>query len=87
MQLLISQFRGVLHKPHIGIIPDPFPPGESGLATLDYIDHMVCICSQFVHHIVPIYPRAYCNNFMYMIKAVHGVKMLPCFLKVLFKFK
>ena len=26
LQLLISQFRGVLHKPPIGIIPDPFPP-------------------------------------------------------------
>ena len=36
MQLLISQFRGVLHKPRIGIIPDPVPPGESGLATRDY---------------------------------------------------
>ena len=33
---LISQFRGVLHKPRIGIIPAPFPPGESGLATRDY---------------------------------------------------
>ena len=87
MQLLISQFRGVLHKPRIGIIPDPFPPGESGLATLDYIDRMVCICSQFVHPIVPIYPRTYCNNCMHMIKAVYGVKMLPCFPKVLFKFK
>ena len=27
---------GVLHKPRIGIIPAPFPPGESGLATRDY---------------------------------------------------
>ena len=37
MQLLISQFRGVLHKPRISVIPDPFPPGElSGLATRDY---------------------------------------------------
>ena len=32
---MISQFGGVLHKPRIGIIPDPFPPGESGLATRD----------------------------------------------------
>ena len=37
MQLLISQFRGVLHKPRIDIIPDPFLPGESGLATQDYV--------------------------------------------------
>ena len=33
MQLLISKFRGVLHKPRIGIIPDP---GESGLAKRSY---------------------------------------------------
>ena len=37
MQLLISQFCGVLHKPRIDIIPDPFLPGESGLATQDYV--------------------------------------------------
>ena len=37
MQLLIFQFRGALHKSRIGIIPDPFSPGESGLATRDYI--------------------------------------------------
>ena len=37
MQLLISQFREVLHKPRIGIIQDPVPPGESGLATRDYV--------------------------------------------------
>ena len=37
MQLSTPQFRGVLHKPRIGIVPDPFPPGESGLATRDYL--------------------------------------------------
>ena len=69
MQLLISQFQRVLHKACIGIAPDPFPPGESGLATLDYIDCMVCTGLQF-DTIVPIYAHAYCDNCMYMIKAV-----------------
>ena len=58
MQLLISQFRGVLHKPHIGIIPDPFPPGESGLATLDYIDRMVCIYARSLYTTSYLYTPA-----------------------------
>ena len=35
-EILDLSVLGVLHKPRIAIIPDPFPPGESGLATRDY---------------------------------------------------
>ena len=31
-----TKCRGVLHKPRISIISDPFPPGESGLAPRDW---------------------------------------------------
>ena len=59
MQLLISQLLGVLHKPHI--IPDPFPPGESGLATRDYIWPGLPVNSRKWQYMAEVHRCSFCG--------------------------